>query len=84
MALGAWHSWAEANSEALLLRKFRYLVRAQPGIDFAMDKLLASYSFRTRLVLNSLGDWSVLLTAKPTILGDIISLNPDLGPTFPD
>lgn len=78
-ALGAWSSQASANSEAQLMRKFRYLVRSHPGVDFAMDKLMASYSFRTRLVLNSLGDWSVLMTAKPDITGDLLAHNPDLA-----
>lgn len=79
LSLGAWSSHAQASAEALLMRKFRYLVRSHPGIDFAMDKLLTSHSFRTRLVPNSLGDWSVLMSAKPDIASDLLSLNPDLA-----
>lgn len=79
MPLGAWKTHAAANAEAVLLRKFRYLVRHNPGFDFSLDKLMAAYTFRTRLVANSFGDWSVMLSAKPDITSDLLGLNPDLA-----
>lgn len=79
MSLGAWKTHSAANAEAVLLRKFRYLVRHNPGTDFSMDKLMAEFTFRTRLVVNSLGDWSVLLSAKPDITRDLLAHNPGLA-----
>lgn len=65
LLLGTWPTELEAASEAELHRKFRYLVRSQPGKDFAMDRLFSTHKFRTRRAFNAFGDCSLYLIALP-------------------
>ena len=76
---GVFRTRSEANSEALMLRKFRYLVRTHPGVDFSLDKLLTQFTFRTRIEVNSFGDASLYLLARTEIAKELLSLNPDLA-----
>lgn len=76
--VGAWLTNLEARSEATLFRQYRFLVRANPGVDFAIDKLFSDYSFRTRIVTNEAYDSLLYLTAKPE-LSNLIPLNPHLA-----
>lgn len=78
LLLGAWPSRATAASEALLFRKYRYLVRANPYVDLSADRLMDHYTYRTRLVQNDLGDWLLYLRAMPSIIGELLRLNPEL------
>lgn len=77
--LGAWVSRSEAQSEALMLRQYRYLVRANPGVNYHLDSLFAGHYFRTSLAQNDFGDWCLYLRAMPALAADIIALNPALA-----
>jgi hypothetical protein len=82
--LGAWKSQAAADTEVLLFRKFRFLVRSNPGVDLSLDKLFSENNFRTRRFVNALGDWSVTLTARPNFDTELLRLNPDLARLLPE
>ena len=78
--LGAFPSKPQAQAEATYFRKYRYLIRHHPGLDFSLDNLLASYDYRTRIVYDpGLHVYTLLLTARPTFTNHLLELNPDLA-----
>ncbi len=79
MELGAWKTSAAALEELDMLRKFRFLIRSNPGVDQRMDHLMKSHTFRGRVVQNSLGDWIAMFSAKPAIVSDLLTNNPELS-----
>lgn len=81
--VSSWAFYPNAQAEATLLRKFRYLVRSQPGKDFALDEMFRSYTFRTKIVTNDFGDALLYLTARPLNLSTLESQFPDLARISP-
>lgn len=77
--IGAFASHSAAMAEIQLHRKFRYLVRSQPGVDFGLDQLLATHEFRAKASSNKYGDWSVFLTAQTLVADELLTHNPDLA-----
>ena len=82
--IGAWPHRSEAAAAAVELRKFRYLVRANPGTDLSMDKLMAEYTYRTKTSINDFGDAILTLTAAPNVVQTLESWNPELLGIFSD
>ena len=76
--IGAWPNRSQATAASIELRKFRYLIRANPGVDLSMDKLMAEYTYRTKVTLNDFGDAILTLTAAPNLVQTIEDMNPDL------
>ena len=77
--IGAFPTYSAAMAEIQLQRKFRYLVRSQPGVDFHLDRILAEHEFRAKASSNNFGDWNIFLTAKPLTADELLTLNPDLA-----
>lgn len=82
--VGAYPSRSQASALAVELRKFRYLVRANPGVDLSMDKLLSEHTFRTKTTINDFGDAILTLTAAPNLSQTLETLNPELLGILPD
>lgn len=80
---GAYNTRKAASAEALALRKYRWLIRNHPGLDFKMDSILEENDFRTKIVSAPFGVWELYLVAKPTLLREIMLLNPELRSTIP-
>lgn len=76
--LGSWEFRSEAEAEALLHRRFRYLVRHQPGKDFSLDKILAVHSFRTKIFLEPFGVFALYLYSRAELPTELLDLNPEL------
>lgn len=79
LEVGCWRKHSEASSEAALLKQYRYLIRKNPGVDFEMDKLMNNHVFRTKVEQNTFGDATLLLIARPPIMTELFTLNPELA-----
>lgn len=77
--VGTWAHISNARAEAALLRKFRYLVRTQPGKDFSLDRMLERYTFRSRITTNHFGDSLLYLTARPIKTQALLDQFPELA-----
>jgi len=62
-----------------MLRQYRFLIRSNPGIDYDLDRLMSSYTFRSAIAQNLLGDWCLYLRAMPSLSTELLNLNPDLA-----
>lgn len=81
--IGTWAWYQNAQAEAALYRRFRYLVRSQPGKDFALDRMFKDYTFRTKIITNAFGDALLYLTARPINLSTLEAQFPDLARISP-
>jgi hypothetical protein len=79
---GVYSSQSQAESEAFLLRKYRYLIRSHPSADFSLTNLLSAYDFRTKIEVNPFGDSTLLLLAKPNPLRELLELNPQFADIY--
>jgi len=63
-------------------RWFRWCIRQKPGMDFELTRLEETFDYRVSLDSDPFG-LVLYLTARPTKLGDLFTLNPDLARTLP-
>ena len=71
-------SLAAAETVAETFRYFRWCIRTKPGINRTLDQFEALYQFRLSSETNA-GRTFLFVTAKPTKLSELHSLNPHLA-----